>query len=448
MTNSDSMNWSQVAAKGAGLKVLTRARNLDAQSTLSSETLYEHPDYQDQQLARKAAAIVRQALTPNSVLFSFPPTTFTHRTEAYDAIAKDIGPLAAVRPLSLYSTHARGDLLIEAKFQSPDHAKLAINNGITVDGIVHKASPSVQGVEKPLIRVQLNLLHMATGDELKDGLLSSLRFYGKVYQIRQILCNGYFEGQLTITLDPSHGYEDEKGEIQDSQPLQRMLYLEKWDLFAPASFKGAAPICYYCRQAGHIRSTCPELAKRRCFGCGETGHTKRFCKIKVPQPQPAGTESETELLDRYLQDSCTDEAIENSSQEDTVNDTAMEEAKTSVEDQDASEEQDFERDMDVTEEEQVESTTEVRDPNTSILASKHAPYDKAINMKVDDPKEMLSISTVKETTRAKSEMIKRTLVKRPKSFHNDTMKISQAAIMKPVVPKPTNKLSSSARRAQ
>ncbi|KAJ8656562.1 hypothetical protein O0I10_007639 [Lichtheimia ornata] len=215
MANSDSLKWSQVAAKGAGMRVISPTRIFDANATLSSEILFEHPDFKNQQLARKAASIVRQALTPQSVLFSFPPTSFAHRTEAFKSIEDNIGPLAAVRPLSLYSIHSRGDLLIEAKFVSQEHATKAIQAGITLDDIVYKASPSVAGVEKPLVRVQLNLLHMATNTELKEGLLSSLRYYGKVYQVRQTLCNGYFEGQLTVTLDPSHGYVDDEGKRQE-----------------------------------------------------------------------------------------------------------------------------------------------------------------------------------------------------------------------------------------
>ena len=45
----------------------------------------------------------------------------------------------------------------------------------------------------------------------------------------------------------------------------------------------AAPVCYYCRQAGHIRKNCPELAKRVCFECGIAGHTRKYCKAKVTE---------------------------------------------------------------------------------------------------------------------------------------------------------------------
>ncbi|KAI7873376.1 hypothetical protein K492DRAFT_170167, partial [Lichtheimia hyalospora FSU 10163] len=240
MSNTDTVQWSQVVAKGAGLKVITPSRPSPI-STMSTDLFYEHQDFTKQLLSRKAAAIVRQALTPDSVLFSFPSTLFTRRSQAYKIIESQIGPVEGFRPLSAYDVRTRRDLLIEAKFIDPTHATLAIENGITVDDVIYNAAPSVTGAENPLIRVQLNLLHISKDSSLLKGLLSSLRYYGQVYQIRRVLCDGYFEGQLTITIDPSVGYKDSKGELQKAQPLQRMLYLETWDVFAPATFKGAAP---------------------------------------------------------------------------------------------------------------------------------------------------------------------------------------------------------------
>lgn len=149
------------------MKVITPSRQEDPDSTMSFSVLYEHPDFQDQHLARKAATIVRQALTPDAVLFSFPPNTFVHRCHAYEAIEKQVGPVDGFRPLSRYDVRAHGNLLIEAKFQDPDHTKLAIKNGITVEDIIYKGSPSVSGAENPLVRVQLTLLRNVNGEELK-----------------------------------------------------------------------------------------------------------------------------------------------------------------------------------------------------------------------------------------------------------------------------------------
>ncbi|CAO3700882.1 unnamed protein product [Rhizopus stolonifer] len=78
------------------------------------------------------------------------------------------------------------------------------------------------------------------------------------------------------------------------QPLQRNLYLEAWDTFAQASYKGADPVCYYCRKAGHLRANCPLLQEQVRYGCEHKGHTCRFCKHKE--------ENEGQSLDQYIRD--------------------------------------------------------------------------------------------------------------------------------------------------
>ncbi|KAI7874377.1 hypothetical protein K492DRAFT_137947, partial [Lichtheimia hyalospora FSU 10163] len=240
MSTTDTLKWSQVVAKGAGMKVITPSR-APREANISTDILYEHPDFTRQLLSRKAAAIVRQALTPQSVLFSLPTMAFEKRSQAYNIIESQIGRVQGFRPLNEYDPRSRRDLLIETKFIDPECAQKAIEEGVTVDDVIYKASPSIAGSENPLIRVQLNLLYIDTDEAIRNGLLSSLRYYGQVYQIKRILCDGYYEGQLTVTIDPSMGYTDTKGEHHESQPLQRMLYLETWDTFAPATFKGAAP---------------------------------------------------------------------------------------------------------------------------------------------------------------------------------------------------------------
>lgn len=142
-------------AKGAGMKVITPSR-VPRDANISTDNLYEHPDFTRQQLSRKAAAIVRQAMTPHSVLFSLPTLAFERRSKAYAAIESQIGDVQGFRPLSVYDVRSRRDLLIEAKFIDLAHATEAIEEGITVNDIIYKASPSVAGSENLLIRVQLN----------------------------------------------------------------------------------------------------------------------------------------------------------------------------------------------------------------------------------------------------------------------------------------------------
>ncbi|CDH61037.1 hypothetical protein RO3G_01611 [Lichtheimia corymbifera JMRC:FSU:9682] len=457
MAESVPLKWSQVVAKAAGMKVITPSRASRNSATMSSDTLFELPEFTQQQLARKAANIIRQALTPNTVLFSIPVTALPHHTEAYKLLADQIGPMASVRLLSNYDVRTSKDFLIAAKFKQTEHTKAAMESGVTIDDIVYKASPTAAGAENPLIRVQLNLLHNADDDEIKDGLLTSLRYYGKVYQIRRILCNGYFEGQLTVILDPSEGYMIGEGEHHEAQPLQRMLYLETWDVFAPASFKGADPICFYCRQAGHIRNTCPQLAKRVCFGCGETGHTRRFCGVKKYQHDTPG-KSETELLDNYMKDSA-----EATMPKDSTLDKDTQQAMDVVEEEPEQPEQ--EEDMEYEAEEQDKQET-TKDSGNSILPSKGASEDHTTTSsedglkeltsraenddtkesprvnKVDDPAEMLKMMKVKATTKTKHDSVKRRLLKGAASLsnHKDS-RTHEDSFLKQVTPTITKPMS-------
>ena len=100
-------------------------------------------------------------------------------------------------------------------------------------------------------------------------------------------------GDLSITLDRDPG-EDNQSCYQE---LQRMLYLEEWDCFAPASCKGAQPICYYCRKSGHVKKDCAALQSLTCFQCGNQGHIRRNCReAEFQQDQPRREE-----LDQYTQ---------------------------------------------------------------------------------------------------------------------------------------------------
>jgi hypothetical protein len=95
------------------------------------------------------------------------------------------------------------------------------------------------------------------------------------------LHEGYFEGELSVLLDASSSSLDEQGILLPIQALQRNLYLEVWDTFAQAWYKGAELVCYYCRKAGHIRAKCRLLQKQVCYGCGKNGHTVKLMEFGV-----------------------------------------------------------------------------------------------------------------------------------------------------------------------
>jgi hypothetical protein len=296
MITKDQPSWSDVTARGLTHKIVRPARPFkqgNGDVSLIGKIIYEHADLNVQILARKAASIVRQALTPGSVLFSFPPRLFKSRSEAYDLIAKQCGAVSGVRPISMYAGKASGDLLVEVKFVVPESTTKAVSVGVSVGDLSFKATPSTDSMSNSnLVHVKLNLLRIPDEETFVADLKRSLRYYGQVYQIKKFLFHGYFEGEISVLLDVSSGFIDDKGELMSSQPLANNLYLEEWDCFAAATFKGAAPVCHWCRLAGHIRDNCPDLANRKCFNCKARGHTSRFCKV---EPLTEG-----EDLDAYI----------------------------------------------------------------------------------------------------------------------------------------------------
>ncbi|GAB5592604.1 hypothetical protein Unana1_07504 [Umbelopsis nana] len=237
--------------------------------------MYEDENLADQLSAQKAAAIIQQALHPGTMLFTFGSDVFQDRTLAYNAIEKEIGPAKGFRPISLYGNQRRNELITEANFRNIEDASRAIKQGFAHEGIQYRGTVSNDGAESKLVRVSLSRLPLEDPDDLCDGLLNSLRYYGRVVQLKRFTKDGFFEGEAAAILDcsPMNGKEYQK--------LDRMLYVMEWDLHVPASFKGAPPICYHCRQAGHVKATCPSLARIICFHCRQNGHTAKNCKKRV-----------------------------------------------------------------------------------------------------------------------------------------------------------------------
>jgi len=120
---------------------------------------------------------------------------------------------------------------------------------LTHEGINYQATPSIENSEKSLIKVNLTHLPLDHQDEIKEGLMQSMEKYGQVCQMKLFTtARGYFEGEATVLLDTT-----QRGEDQQSEELTRMIYLEKWDDYYPATFKGAPPVCYMCRLSGHVK---------------------------------------------------------------------------------------------------------------------------------------------------------------------------------------------------
>ncbi|KAG1122199.1 hypothetical protein G6F42_011703 [Rhizopus arrhizus] len=290
MSNSTTSTWAQMAARGADIRCYqpTKRRSNEAaasQYPLVGSILYEDDDFKGQILASKAMAIVQQALTSGSVLFSFRKGLFGDRVDAYKTIQQQVSPLVEFRPLSVYDDRNDGSLLIEAKFEEVEAASKALNTGVTVNGVVYKAVLAKETREfGELKHVQFTLMRIVREPTFLVDLMDSLAYYGKVLQVKQFTRGGFFEGKFSVMLDTSVGHQVGE-EWQAANPLDRMLYLSEFDCFVAATYKGAPPVCHFCRHSGHIRAKCPELAKRRCFKCGKQGHMLRFCPDKEGDEQ-------------------------------------------------------------------------------------------------------------------------------------------------------------------
>jgi Zinc knuckle len=376
---------------------------------LETIVMYEDENLADQLRAQKAAAIIQQALHPGTVLFTFGSDVFQDRTLAYNAIEKEIGPAKGFRPISLYGNQRRNELIIEANFRNIEDASRAIKQGFAHEGIQYRGTPSNDGAESKLVRVSLSHLPLEDPDDLCDGLLNSLRYYGRVVQLKRFTKDGFFEGEAAAILDcsPMNGKEYQK--------LDRMLYLMEWDLHVPASFKGAPPVCYHCRQAGHVKATCPSLARIICFHCRQNGHTAKNCKKRVTTFQEemddyvtvrnrlekADNNKSTTIVTAEESMSTKESITVDNIKEVQQNDATLTEEDTTqemMEDEQSECAEEPDTEMSNAEKE-VESNAEDDEQLEGLSASIHAPIESSTQMKVDSIKEMLAVTTAKPARR-------------------------------------------------
>lgn len=233
---SSGTTWSTVAARGRNTKVPPPYRRDDHRHNrdlFSVNILFEEPSLTDFRKSQQIASIVQTALTPGSVIFSLPLARFERYTDAYRLVVQQIGPVCnnGFNPLSLRGARSKTDFVFSTKFLDSADTQTALANGITLDDIQYRALPyKEKSLSNDHIRVNLTLTsYDSDTDILVENLKTSMGHYGKVVQIKQRLHEGFFEGEISILLDrsdlPNAPYED----------LQRMLYLEAWDMFFPAS---------------------------------------------------------------------------------------------------------------------------------------------------------------------------------------------------------------------
>ena len=115
----------------------------------------------------------------------------------------------------MYNQRPKDDLLIEAKFNVSSNSMEAVNRGIIVNGIVYKATVARDNSEGKLTHVQMTIVRMPNMETFLEDLMRSLKYYGKLYQIKKYTCDGFFEGQVSIMIDTNVRYIDKQGHAYD-----------------------------------------------------------------------------------------------------------------------------------------------------------------------------------------------------------------------------------------
>jgi hypothetical protein len=264
--------WSQIVAKGNEMKIPTASLTRPDRTKMETVMIYEIPDMTARMRIHRAEAILQLPLHNNTVLFEFPTAAFPVKEDAITHLGKEIGTMLGARTINAPTGRNNGKFIIEARFAQEQDTDKAISTGVTIDDIQYKAilSRSQEGTLPNMVRVHVGGIPFEATDDLINHIQSSMGTYGKVCQILISQQRHTFMGQISVLLD----IDESQG---DYEPLTRMLFLESWGIYVPASFKGAPPACFQCRQSGHLRRDCPELAAIICYNCQGRGHIARHC---------------------------------------------------------------------------------------------------------------------------------------------------------------------------
>ena len=110
--------------------------------------------------------------------------------DVYKTIEQHLGEADGFCNLSKYETRRSAQLIVVARFQQAEDSRMALSGGFVYNNMTFKAIPSMVHAERSLVRLQLTLLHVLSNATFLEDLSSSLKYYGKVCQVKQLLQEG------------------------------------------------------------------------------------------------------------------------------------------------------------------------------------------------------------------------------------------------------------------
>ncbi|KAF7724845.1 hypothetical protein EC973_000730, partial [Apophysomyces ossiformis] len=236
--------------------------------------LYEDEKFLEKDRAMKASAALQRALRPEGVFFDFG-AAFPNKTAVYKALKSSFPTVLGAKPIPGRRA------LLEVSFGSEQEANKAIQEGLEMNGIVYKGTPTVSS-ETEFVQVHLHDLYLVDKEDLLQAITNAMDHFGKIAQIRMYIDQEteMFEGEATVVLDrtiPKNMPEDHYADLDS-----REVYFPDWDDMIQVTFKGCPPKCRYCG-GPHRKAECPKLAAIVCYECKEKGHIRRRCPYQREQ---------------------------------------------------------------------------------------------------------------------------------------------------------------------
>jgi hypothetical protein len=107
---------------------LARQREEKPNVKTITKLIYAAEGFENDRRAHQAAAIIKRALHPNTVLFEIEAANLS-KDDVYGLITKEIGEATGFRPISEYRGNGRSNWLIEVKFKNTENAKKRVKKG-------------------------------------------------------------------------------------------------------------------------------------------------------------------------------------------------------------------------------------------------------------------------------------------------------------------------------